>query len=59
MYRDRCVMAKYAGTLLPKPDGDHAAILGRGKWKEAIQGYLAASTFASLSKAAACANGVH
>ena len=39
-------MAKYAGTLLPKPDGDHAAILGRGKWKEAIQGYLSASAFA-------------
>ncbi len=39
-------MAKWAGTLLPKPDGDHAAIIGRNKWKEAIQGYLAASAFA-------------
>ena len=38
-------MAKWAGTLLPKPDGDHAAIIGRNKWKEAIQGYLAASAF--------------
>ncbi|MCX6856174.1 MAG: sulfatase [Verrucomicrobia bacterium] len=39
-------MAKWAGTLLPKPDGDHAAIIGRNKWKEAIQGYLAAAAFA-------------
>ena len=39
-------MAKWAGTLLPKPDGDHAAIVGRDQWKQAIQGYLAASAFA-------------
>ena len=39
-------MAKWAGPLLPKPDGDHAAIVGRGQWKRAIQGYLAASAFA-------------
>jgi arylsulfatase A-like enzyme len=39
-------MAQWAGTLLPKPTGDHAAIIGRDQWKEAIQGYLAASAFA-------------
>ena len=39
-------MAKYTGLELPKPDGDHSAIFNSGKWKQAIQGYLAASAFA-------------
>lgn len=39
-------MAKYTGLELPKPDGDHSAILNSGKWEQAIQGCLAASAFA-------------
>lgn len=34
-----------AGIKMAKPDGDHAAILASGRWKEAVQGYLAAITF--------------
>jgi arylsulfatase A-like enzyme len=34
-----------AGIRMAKPDGDHAAILASGRWKEAVQGYLAAITF--------------
>jgi iduronate 2-sulfatase len=34
-----------AGKRMAKPDGDHAAILASGRWKEAVQGYLAAITF--------------
>lgn len=34
-----------AGVRMAKPQGDHAAILASGRWKEAVQGYLAAITF--------------
>jgi arylsulfatase A-like enzyme len=34
-----------AGVAMAKPKGDHAAILASGRWKEAVQGYLAAITF--------------
>jgi arylsulfatase A-like enzyme len=33
------------GVRMAKPDGDHAAILESGRWKDAVQGYLAAITF--------------
>ncbi|MDR0608657.1 MAG: sulfatase [Planctomycetaceae bacterium] len=33
------------GIKFAKPDGDHAAILKSGRWKYAVQGYLAAITF--------------
>ncbi len=34
-----------AGKRMAKPDGDHADILKSGRWKDAVQGYLAAITF--------------
>jgi len=34
-----------AGKRMAKPEGDHAAILASGRWKDAVQGYLAAITF--------------
>jgi iduronate 2-sulfatase len=34
-----------AGVRMAKPEGDHADILASGRWKEAVQGYLAAITF--------------
>jgi arylsulfatase A-like enzyme len=34
-----------AGVNMAKPQGDHADILASGRWKEAVQGYLAAITF--------------
>lgn len=34
-----------AGVKMAAPDGDHAAILKSGKWKEAVQGYLAAISY--------------
>lgn len=34
------------GVKMARPDGDHQAILDSGRWKEAVQGYLAACTFA-------------
>jgi arylsulfatase A-like enzyme len=34
-----------AGIKMAKPDGDHAAILKSGRWKEAVQGYQAAIAF--------------
>lgn len=34
-----------AGVKMAKPDGDHAAILASGRWKEAVQAYLATITF--------------
>jgi len=34
-----------AGKRMAKPEGDHSAILASGRWKEAVQGYLAAITF--------------
>lgn len=35
-----------AGVRMAKPDGDHAAILKSGRWKEAVQAYLATIAFA-------------
>ena len=34
-----------SGVKMAKPDGDHAAILKSGRWKSAVQGYLAAISF--------------
>ncbi len=34
-----------AGVAMAKPDGDHAAILKSGRWKEAVQAYLATISF--------------
>ena len=34
-----------AGVRMAKPDGDHADILASGRWKDAVQGYLAAGAF--------------
>ena len=33
------------GVKMAKPDGDHKAMLESGRWKEAVQGYLAAGAF--------------
>jgi arylsulfatase A-like enzyme len=33
------------GIKMAKPDGDHRQILESGRWKEAVQGYLAAISF--------------
>jgi iduronate 2-sulfatase len=33
------------GVAMAKPEGDHAQILKSGRWKEAVQGYLAAISF--------------
>jgi arylsulfatase A-like enzyme len=35
-----------AGVKLAKPQGDHKNIVDAGRWKEAIQAYLAASSYA-------------
>jgi arylsulfatase A-like enzyme len=34
-----------AGVQMAKPNGDHHAILESGRWKEAVQGYLAAISY--------------
>lgn len=34
-----------AGRRMAKPEGDHAEILASGRWKEAVQGYLAAISY--------------
>jgi arylsulfatase A-like enzyme len=34
-----------AGVRMARPDGDHALMLESGRWKEAIQGYLAAISY--------------
>ena len=34
-----------AGVKMAKPDGDHAKVLASGRWKEAVQAYLAAITY--------------
>ena len=34
-----------AGVKMARPDGDHAAILKSGRWKDAVQAYLATITF--------------
>jgi arylsulfatase A-like enzyme len=35
-----------AGVKLAKPQGDHAGMLASGRWKEAVQAYLAAISYA-------------
>src|SRR5262249_45821228 len=35
-----------AGKKMANPEGDHKQIVESGRWKEAVQGYLAAITFA-------------
>ena len=35
-----------AGVKMARPEGDHAKMLESGRWKEAVQAYLAAITFA-------------
>ncbi len=35
-----------AGIKMAKPDGDHARILASGRWKDAVQAYLATIAFA-------------
>ncbi|MFA6174145.1 MAG: sulfatase [Kiritimatiellales bacterium] len=34
-----------AGIAMAQPEGDHAAVLKSGRWKEAVQAYLATITF--------------
>ena len=34
-----------AGVRMARPDGDHAAIVASGRWKDAVQGYLAAISY--------------
>ncbi len=34
-----------AGVRMAKPEGDHAQMLQSGRWKEAVQGYLAAGAY--------------
>ena len=34
-----------AGVKMAKPSGDHAAVLASGRWKEAVQAYLAAISY--------------
>ena len=34
-----------AGVRMARPDGDHARMLASGRWKEAVQGYLAAISY--------------
>ena len=34
-----------AGVKMAKPEGDHAAVLASGRWKEAVQAYLAAISY--------------
>jgi arylsulfatase A-like enzyme len=38
-----------AGVRMAKPEGDHAAILKSGRWKDAVQGYLAAISFTDMN----------
>lgn len=35
-----------AGVRMAAPDGDHARMLASGRWKEAVQAYLAAGSYA-------------
>lgn len=37
------------GVRMAKPQGDHAAILKSGRWKDAVQGYLAAISFTDMN----------
>ncbi len=38
-----------AGVKMAKPDGDHARMLESGRWKEAVQGYLAAIAYTDMN----------
>ncbi|HSJ01295.1 MAG TPA: sulfatase, partial [Verrucomicrobium sp.] len=38
-----------SGIRMAKPNGDHAAMLGSGRWKEAVQGYLAAISYTDMN----------
>ena len=38
-----------AGIKLAKPEGSHAEMLKTGKWKNAIQGYLAATAYTDMN----------
>jgi len=37
------------GVRMAKPQGDHAAILKSGRWKEAVQAYLATITYCDMN----------
>lgn len=38
-----------AGLKMARPDTDHAAMLKSGRWKEAVQGYLAAASYTDMN----------
>jgi arylsulfatase A-like enzyme len=38
-----------AGVRMARPGGDHAQMLASGRWKEAVQGYLAAIAFTDMN----------
>ena len=38
-----------SGVKMARPEGDHAAMLATGRWKEAIQGYLAACAYTDMN----------
>jgi arylsulfatase A-like enzyme len=38
-----------SGVKMARPTGDHAAILASGRWKEAVQGYLAACAYTDMN----------
>jgi arylsulfatase A-like enzyme len=38
-----------AGVKMARPQGDHAAILKSGRWKEAVQAYLAAIAYTDMN----------
>jgi arylsulfatase A-like enzyme len=38
-----------AGVRMAKPAGDHAQIVASGRWKEAVQGYLAAIAYTDMN----------
>jgi arylsulfatase A-like enzyme len=38
-----------AGVKMAKPQGDHAQMLASGRWKEAVQGYLAAISYMDMN----------
>ncbi len=38
-----------SGIAMAKPDGDHKNIVESGRWKEAIQGYLAAGSYTDMN----------
>lgn len=38
-----------SGVAMAKPDGDHQAILDSGRWKEAVQAYLASTAYTDMN----------